>query len=540
MKFKTVFIICLFICSALIGAGLGFSKIYLDKQVKPTITLPETVVVTHVSSDIMDYIDYSKDASFMLTGYIRLDRSILLNCYDAFNEQFHCDDIMGDVRNILTHQGTCLSTINGTFSGEYEAPPEKEYPYAGKKYYNAPNEFAEAIGKSAISYAAMANDRVNDGDFDGLENTKRALMNNGVTSIGIADTYDNRFEYEDIDSEGIKIRVYSYTESIHKPLDKAYNYSVNMLNTDKDVDKLVKSVKDSKKGMCDIACVCISFANADNKITTHQREVTKRLLDAGADIVYATNPDIIEPMEIRKTKLKSGKVKYQFAFYSLGCLLSGATGSAGNVPKNSGILAKIHYDQDNMNTFVSEVSFAPTYCVSYPTVEDYDEAGMHVKVFDMGGIYKYVDKGGVSKGRIKVKSPRVNHPIPDYDSRNQHPTEEPATTEARKKSDILIPDITEAPATTTETPQTEATTEEDNNSSTLETGIARIFINNGFGLIRAHAAKKEQIVDDFYLDNLATSDFKTVSRSYKSCIDRLFSGTGYKYREKDGWFYLKP
>ena len=230
----------------------------------------------------------------------------------------------------------------------------------------------------------------------------------------------------------------------------------------------------------------------------------KQLLDAGADIVYGTNPDIVEPMEVRSKKLKSGKTKYQFGFYSLGCLLSGAKGNVAGVPKNSGLVAKFKYDSDNEGSFFTDVSFSPTYCVSYPSVEDETTAGAHVKVFAMNNVIEYLNDNGSTDSTVKITKPAVNHPYKPDDLRYV-----PSKTKKKDKTEEVA----------------------------SAGGLARI---SGFAVIKANAAaKKKEYNDPFYTDNLTKSDFNTIKSAYYDLPRRLFSQSKHKYYEKDGWFYIK-
>ncbi|MCR4715740.1 MAG: CapA family protein [Lachnospiraceae bacterium] len=542
MKFKLLFIIFLFACAALIGAGLGFARIYLDSTVKPTITLPETVTFSEVSKDYYDYIDYSADTSFTLTGYIRLDRSILLNCYDQFNDAFHCQDILGDFKSLTTHLTTTVSAFDGTFSGEGNVVSDKEFPYCGKGYYNAPDLFADVITHSAINVFSMATAHVNDGGYDGVVRTRKTLRKYSSMTVGIADKKANKFEYEDFEQEGIKIRIYSTTEKVNRPIHGAYPYSVNTLTSEDDLKKLAKSVKNSKDALVDIVVCAVYFDNKGNGIVTNnQRNIMKALLDAGADVVYGTNPDIVEPMEVRTKKMKSGKDKYQFGIYSLGCLLSGAKGNLSGIPKNAGLVAKFSYDQDNVSTYFTDVSFSPTYCVSYPTVDDFDTAGEHVKVFAMNNVIDYLNDGGSTKSTVKVTKPAVNHPFKADDPRYMGPvaTTEEATTEELKRR---LPSTTEPPATTEEITTEASTTEEATTEVLVDDLFPTGFISriSGLSIIKANAVNKEdEYIDSFYTDNLTKSDFNTIKSAYYNLPKRLFSGTNLSYYEKDGWFYIK-
>jgi hypothetical protein len=222
-------------------------------------------------------------------------------------------------------------------------------------------------------------------------------------------------------------------------------------------------------------------------------------------------------------------------------MLSGAKGYAAGVPKNAGLVAKFKYDQDVESTFFTDVSFSPTYCVSYPSVEDTDTAGEYVKVFAMNNVMEYLKDDGSTKSTIKVTKPQVNHPFKPDDSRYIPPkdaTTEETTEDQYKTPKRHIPATTAAPPTT-EMVTTEEPTTENVDTELFPTGlISKI---SGMAVINAKAASKmkEEYNDPFYTDHLAKKDFKIIENAYYSLPKRLFSGTKYKYYEKDGWFYIK-
>ena len=53
------------------------------------------------------------------------------------------------------------------------------------------------------------------------------------------------------------------------------------------------------------------------------------------------------------------------------------------------------------------------------------------------------------------------------------------------------------------------------------------------------AKEEEMLVNEEYTGSLTRSDFSYLTTTTKKAIDRLFSGSGYEYSYKDGWFYLK-
>lgn len=561
MNFKTFYIILLFFCAAFVGAGFGFAKVYQQRQEGRSITLPEATAFPQVSEQIYQYLKNDNNGSLALVGNISFDDSILLNSYDATWKSFSCDDMLNPVSSYLSHQGCLVGSMNGTFAGEGKGRQNRsEFGYGGSNYYNAPDDFANMLGDYGFDMLAMANYHTYDSNYSGLCQTKKTVIQNGMVPVGIFEEEEDVCEYETKDFGGISAAVFSYTEALKFKPGEENDFSVNQLfrSQEEYLKKLCKAVKQSKKLDADVAVVYIYFSNTrTGTVSSRQKEVAHQLLDAGADIVVGTNPDIIEPMEIRKSKTKEGHEKYQIALYSLGNFITGQTGRVGTLTRNTGMIARFQYDQDSTGTYLTSLSFSPTYCVSYPTVEEQEDAGAHVRVFSIPEVADYIEQGGSTRSTVKSTKPAVKR---DQNGASQRTTaDEPEmeeTTEQIQETTVTT-EISEATTQvsqeTQSTPSTETQSmpEQDNPEAT---GISRSEKNRLLSLLGIQqvsalqntpsktffAAKEEEmLVNEEYTGSLTRSDFSYLTTATKKAIDRLFSGSGYEYSYKDGWFYLK-
>lgn len=559
MKFKTFYIIFLFICAALVGAGLGFARIYIDRQKGYTVHLSSNDTFASVSAGLLNYLETSNNSTVQVAGSITFDDSILLNCYDATWKKFHCSDILSPMSTYLTRQGCLVGTVNGTFAGENLGRRNRpEFGYIGKKVYNAPDSFANLLGGYGFNILAMANHHVYDSNYAGLVATKKAIVKNRMRASGIFPEKNDVCEYEEADLGGITAGVYSFTEGLNYKPQKGFEYCVNRITDSPEgeaFNELCEAIKKNEHLGVDITVIYVSFSNKKTgQVTPHQRQLVSRLFDAGADIIVGTNPDIIEPMELRVTKGKSGKKKYQAAFYSLGNFITGERGSVGRVTRNTSMLARFYYNQDNTGVYLSDMAFTPTYCVSYPTVEDEDDAGEYVRVYPVTEVYEYMNKNGSTKSTVKHTKPSVKKDSngSSYQSTEAEPAED--TTEAVTTEEATTEETTEQTDATTqntdmqttqEQPVPEATTQmpSDNrdDSVTGKTGERQQVLwqcLSLFGVEKA-SAQTEQPVNDDYVSHLTKSDFSAIRGLYTNAIDRLFYQSGAEYKYKDGWFYLK-
>ena len=78
MKFKTFYIIFLFICAALVGAGLGFAKIYMDRQKGYTVHLSSNDTFASVNAKLLNYLETSNNSTVQVATVVPFCRRCLL------------------------------------------------------------------------------------------------------------------------------------------------------------------------------------------------------------------------------------------------------------------------------------------------------------------------------------------------------------------------------------------------------------------------------------------------------------------------------
>ncbi len=535
MKFKTFFIIFLFFCAAFVGAGLGFVKVYEQKQEHNVIIIPNVSAFSQVNENIYTYLKTGTNGSLCLSGNIQFDNSILLNSYDGTWKNFNGDDILSYMNDYISSQGCFVGSVDGVFAGEGKSPGADEaFGYSGKSSYNAPDVFADMLGSSGVDMLAMANKHAYDGNFSGIAATKKTLSRANITPVGIFQNKDDIYDYEAFDIGEITFGIYSYTEDLKWKPSGNHDYAVHQidLKDEKQVNELCELIdKNSHLGV-DISCVYIYFKkNAAGRIDNKQKEAVDRLIAAGADIIVGANPDIVEPIEIRYNK-KGGKEKYQFVMYSLGNFITGQTGKVGNITRNTGVVARFSYDEDNTGVYLDGVSFLPTYCVSYPTMHDEEDAGNHVKVFSIPEVYEYMEAGGVTKSLVSSTYPQPKRDRGGHDSTTEAP---PAAATEEASSDAASTEevYTETPATT-ETSTEEITTEE-----IVPDGITKKLMPFYIRTSAVGEKENEPYEDERYTSNLTKGDFSYIKGAYSTIINRLLGNTDFQYEYKDGWFFLK-
>ena len=537
MKFKTIFILLLFLSAALVGAGFGFMEVNRIHQANNTIHFPDANFFHPVDLRFVERLGTSTSESFTAVGNIQFNNGVVTNCYDQNLDRFSCDDILDPVSEYLTTTTNLLGSMNGIFAGETAtAGSSKDFGYAEYKYLNAPDEFAEMLMNNDFNFLAMSNSHVYDGGSYGVSTTKDLFLGSNTKPVGIFGNSADKTDGEEFtfgDSKGV---VVSCTEVINDKIDEGHEYCLNYIKDEDSLKALCRKVKQFKMLSTDAVVVYYFFANQkDGLITDHQRAVSKQLFEAGADIIIGTNPDIVEPMEIYDGKTISGKDKKQLALYSLGSLVTGDTTKIAGITKNVGIIARFTFTNDGEEGYLAKAEFTPTYCSSYPTVSGGEDAGTHVNVFSMMDIATYVSDGGSLKSSIVSTKPAFKKRLIDdvvtteapKVAKDKNQVESQTNTdfvpeEREEDTEVEEPDVTE------EVPSTQA-------DPSLQGAIRRFF-----GVQPVAAKPKQEVLEnEEYQNNLTKADFSYIDKSWELVMDRLFGEYKYEKKEDSVWFTLK-
>ncbi|MBP3306958.1 MAG: CapA family protein, partial [Anaerotignum sp.] len=184
----------------------------------------------------------------------------------------------------------------------------------------------------------------------GLIRTLDKLDAYGIEHFG---TYRSQEERDRIfykDVNGICFAFLSYTYSTNG-IPVPDDYLVNLLEE----DLLVADIQEARKN----ADVVVVMPHMGNEYETYPRDIFVQwadlMFEAGADIVLASHPHVLQKMEYRKVDHGNG-VHDGFIIYSLGNFISSQT----TPPRNASIILHLTVEQvAEEPPNVTEVSFVP-------------------------------------------------------------------------------------------------------------------------------------------------------------------------------------
>lgn len=284
------------------------------------------------------------DAKLTFTGDIMCHSYQYNEAYDSATGTYDFSHNFTDMKKYFDNADLVIGNLETVFAGEDVGI--SDYPC-----FNSPDSFADAIKDAGFDVLTTANNHSMDKRMAGVLRTLDVLDERGIDHMG---TYRSAEERDNIlikDVNGIKIAFLSYTygtNGIPVPED----WLVNRLD-----EELVKS--DIARAKALNPDVIIVLPHMGNEYEEYVRDTFKdwahMMLNAGADIVVASHPHVLQPMETVQITEDDGSTRTGFVMYSMGNFISSQT----TPPRNASILLNIDLQKKGEDTYIKKVSFVP-------------------------------------------------------------------------------------------------------------------------------------------------------------------------------------
>lgn len=263
-----------------------------------------------------------------------------------------------DVKKYFDKADYVVGNLETVFAGA-------DIGYSDFPMFNTPDSFLDALKDSGVDLVTTANNHCMDKWQDGLLRTIDILDEKGFDHIG---TYKSAEDRENIfikDINGIKVAFLSYTYGTNG-LRVPEEYMVNLM----DENLIVNDIHRAKAQNPDIIVV---LPHMGNEYETYTRDVFKDWADvmfkAGADIILASHPHVLQPMEMKTVVGDDGKERECFVIYSLGNFISSQT----TPPRNASIILNLDISMTEGERFkIDEISFTPIW-TQFRNASDVDD-----------------------------------------------------------------------------------------------------------------------------------------------------------------------
>lgn len=318
--------------------AVGFKTINSEKVVEAIKNAPAKCNMERVIGTFVN------DAELTFTG------DLMVHSYqyeEAYNPQTGEYDFMHnftDMKKYFDKSDFVIGNFETVTAGEDVGI--SDYPM-----FNTPDSFVDAVKYAGFDLVTTANNHCMDKGMKGALRTIQVLDEKGIDHIGTYASEEMRSNIYMKNVNGINIAFLSYTYGTNG-IPVPESWLVNILD-----EQLVKSdISRAKELNPDIIVV---LPHMGNEYEEYVRDTFKNwahmMLDAGADIVVASHPHILQPMEMVDITDDDGSQRKGFVMYSMGNFISSQT----TPPRNASILLNIELEKKNNKTEITEVSYIP-------------------------------------------------------------------------------------------------------------------------------------------------------------------------------------
>lgn len=247
----------------------------------------------------------------------------------------------------------------------------KKLGYSDYPKFNGPSEIRHTLKEFGVDIVTIANnhtlDKGEEGVFESIKNWEEIDM----PYVGAYKSEEDFNTLRVIHKNGLRIGFISITKRMGGvKIPKGKNWIIDYFENAK-VNNIAKRIKKIKaNNIIDVLILSCHFGKEYHFLpTADQKEITKTLADAGADVIIGHHPHVLQPMEY----LFDSNGLDTFVAYSLGNFFSGQKG----LFKQVGGFLNLEIEKSNKDAFVK--FHKPTFTLTF--VDTFDGYKMH-KFYD--------------------------------------------------------------------------------------------------------------------------------------------------------------
>jgi poly-gamma-glutamate synthesis protein (capsule biosynthesis protein) len=227
-----------------------------------------------------------------------------------------------------------------------------EAGYSDYPLFNTPDAFALALRGAGFNFLTTANNHCCDKNEAGLTRTLDVLDALGLDHTGTFRTPEERQSIKIKEAHGIRFALLSYTYATNGIQLASGGGSVNTLQRTLVYNDIQKAQKMNPDVIIVLPHMGTEYAAAPDEMT---RKWTRFMLEAGADVVLASHPHVLQEMEY---VTGIGGDRIGFVDYSLGNFIS----SQRTLPRDMGVILNLYFEKTGrQKAQLKHVSFIPTW-----------------------------------------------------------------------------------------------------------------------------------------------------------------------------------
>ncbi|WP_337865961.1 CapA family protein [Ignavibacterium sp.] len=204
-----------------------------------------------------------------------------------------------------------LEDADFTFGNLETVIGKKGSNYLGYPRFNSPEEYLAALKQNGFDFLCFANNHTLDQGEKGVLNTITSLNKNYLGYTGAFSSQNDRDSIRIITINDFKIALLAYSYGTNGSLiPKGKDYLINLI----DFTLISQDITSARNKGAAIVIVNFHFGNEYQRFPSeYQKEVVKKTIESGADLITASHPHVIQPIQYFKTQnatLDTGVIAY--------------------------------------------------------------------------------------------------------------------------------------------------------------------------------------------------------------------------------------
>lgn len=330
--------------------GIDFKMTSVDKLVESYVntTLPKDTVITG-TGDIMFY-------------SWQLDRAYDENTqtYDFSNSFQYITKYFKDSHYVVGNLETTMAgKDNGKFTNlnGYSADVDS-------MNFNTPESAAAAMAGAGFKMVSTANEHAFDSGTAGLKNTLSNLKTAGLDAVGTAsDAQASKEVIKNIN--GLKVGFAAFTNVLNDTGEDTDLGLVNYLNhySEEAVSEMCAKVAKLKQDGAEAVAVILHYGEEYKNVPDEaQKDVSRKLLEAGADVIFGSHPHVLMPIEVLDIDNGDGTSRKGAVIYSMGNFLSSQQFKAGSgINRDIGGIFDVVFTKKEGKVSLTQINLTPTF-----------------------------------------------------------------------------------------------------------------------------------------------------------------------------------
>lgn len=303
-----------------------------------------------------------------VVGDIMFHNTQLSKAYQKSTQSFDFSDIFVYMKPFIAPLDYSFANLETTLAGPYGNvhvdTGKNVYGYSGYPMFNTPDSVLDTLKETGFDFVSTANNHCLDRWYDGLVRTIEQLDQAGLEHTGTFKTGAARKAYELIEVEEITLAIVNYTYATNGlRIDSMDCVNTLDLYQETEIQKLLADIKAAKQQEPDFVIAMMHYGNEyqafENKI--YQRDLTQRIFEAGADIVFGGHPHVLQPIDIIWEQDGKRLERPKFVIYSLGNFISSQLKISHRGNTDLGVLLQLDIEKvGSRPAFIKAIGLVPT------------------------------------------------------------------------------------------------------------------------------------------------------------------------------------